>query len=61
MSMTDFDAHTMLVDMGICPICKDHTPCGCEWVEECESCGELNTEYEFYQNDGKCYNCNSPL
>lgn len=29
MSMTPFDAKQMEIDMGLCPVCHDHMPCGC--------------------------------
>lgn len=34
MEMTDYDIHDMMTEMGICPNCHDHTPCGCEPVED---------------------------
>lgn len=34
--MTDNDMHDMMEEMGICPKCHDHTPCGCEPVEDDE-------------------------
>ena len=32
--MTDNDAHDIMNEMGICSKCHDHTPCGCEPVED---------------------------
>lgn len=59
MSMTMNDVHDMLDEMGFCPNCGEHTPCGCEAVVECETCGAENTADELELNDHKCYNCNS--
>ena len=61
MSMTGFDAHQMLMDMGICGKCHDHMPCGCETVDFCDVCGETNTDIELLHNDGNCFNCNTQL
>ena len=100
MSMTDFDMKQMQKDMGICPTCKDHMPCGCEEVEEfdlepvndllknsikkleallpekknndycfddeafpfeCAVCGLRSNSEEKLSNNGKCFNCDSPL
>ncbi len=37
--MTEFDMNDMRVEMGICPECRDHMPCGCnnEWNEAYEN------------------------
>lgn len=34
MEMTNHDVHDMMEEMGICPTCHDHMPCGCEPEEE---------------------------
>jgi len=97
MSMTDNDAKGILEDeMGICPKCHDHKPCGCEVEEfdlepvndllknsikkleallpenscddlekefpyECAVCGLRSNSKEKLSNNGRCFNCDSPL
>jgi hypothetical protein len=34
MSMTSFDTADMWNEMGICPTCKDHIPCGCNMTDD---------------------------
>lgn len=34
------EAMEILAEMGICANCKDHTPCGCEEVDDCPNCRE---------------------
>jgi hypothetical protein len=63
--MTDNDVHDMMEEMHICPSCHDHTPCGCEPIDEererelihmtvkvCTGCRKL---YEpIMEEDGDC-------
>jgi len=83
-------------EMGICPECHDHKPCGCEndfdlepikilltgsinklegllknncdddlieedYPFECAVCGLRSNLEEKLSNNGRCFNCDSPL
>lgn len=84
-------------EMGICPKCHDHKPCGCEDYDlepvndllktsikkledllpekkdndycfddeafpfECAVCGLRSNSEEKLSNNGRCFNCDSPL
>jgi hypothetical protein len=52
--MTDFDVKQMGIDMGICPMCNDHMPCGCDnGIDDFDThvqADELDsTEYELWE------------
>lgn len=62
MSTSIDEAKQILQDeMGFCPKCHDHTPCGCEIDEICNVCGSENTDIELLHNNGNCFNCNTKL
>lgn len=82
-------------EMGICPECHDHKPCGCndfdlepvkvlltgsinklegllkknncdddleeDYPFECAVCGLRSNSEEKLSNNGRCFNCDSPL
>ena len=37
MSMTKNDMYDMMEEMGICPKCHDHKPCGCDNEDELQN------------------------